>query len=277
MNNVITKIGKSIIQHDKENNRIYLMKIHEDDICYITNALEDLAREKKYTKVIAKVPFNIKSIFVEKGYSIEAVIPKFYKGKEDGAFIAKYFSKDREEKKDKEIIECVLNKTIEKSNKKNEYVLSQEFNYRKAHKKDAEAIAKFYKNIFETYPFPVYNHKYIEETMKDNIVYFTIWKDDKLVAVSSSEMDEEKLNVEVTDFGVLPKYRGKGFAVYLLGKMEEEMKSRGIKMAYSIARAVSFGMNITFSKKEYTFAGTLVNNTNISGGIESMNVWYKEI
>ncbi|MCY6371416.1 putative beta-lysine N-acetyltransferase [Clostridium ganghwense] len=277
MNNVITKIGKSIIQHDKENNRIYLMKMHEDDICYITNALEDLAREKKYTKVIAKVPFNIKSIFVEKGYSIEAVIPKFYKGKEAGTFIAKYFSKDRREKKDKEIIECVLNKAIEKSNEKNEYILSEEFNYRKAHKKDAEAIAKFYENIFETYPFPVYNYKYIEETIKDNIVYFTIWKDDKLVAVSSSEMDEEKLNVEMTDFGVLPQYRGKGFAVYLLEKMEEEMKSRGIKMAYSIARAVSFGMNVTFSKKEYTFAGTLVNNTNISGGIESMNVWYKEI
>ena len=56
-----------------------------------------------------------------------------------------------------------------------------------------------------------------------------------------------------------------------------EMKDKDIKMAYTIARAVSYGMNITFCKRGYTFAGTLINNTNISGGIENMNVWYKAL
>ncbi len=37
------------------------------------------------------------------------------------------------------------------------------------------------------------------------------------------------------------------------------------------------GMNITFAKTGYTYAGTLINNTNISGRLESMNVWYKHI
>jgi len=36
-------------------------------------------------------------------------------------------------------------------------------------------------------------------------------------------------------------------------------------------------MNITFSKCHYSFGGTLKKNTNISGGIESMNVWYKKL
>jgi hypothetical protein len=36
-------------------------------------------------------------------------------------------------------------------------------------------------------------------------------------------------------------------------------------------------MNITFSKLGYKYGGLLKNNTNISGAIESMNVWYKEI
>jgi hypothetical protein len=44
---------------------------------------------------------------------------------------------------------------------------------------------------------------------------------------------------------------------------------------FTIARARSTGMNVTFAKNGYSFAGTLINNTNISGRIESMNVWYK--
>ncbi|AGK98547.1 putative beta-lysine N-acetyltransferase [Clostridium pasteurianum] len=277
MNNITNKISKSTIQHDKENNRIYLMKMHKDDAYDIIDTLEEIVRENKYTKIIAKIPFSSKLLFLKQGYSVEAIVPKFYKGREDGVFVAKYFSIDRLKDKDKEIIKNVLNESIKKNNEKNLCTLSKEFNYRKAEEEDAEAIAEFYKRIFETYPFPIYNPQYILKTMRDNVVYFTIWNGDRLIAVSSSEMDIDNLNVEMTDFGTLSEYRRKGFAVYLLGKMEEEMISRGIKTAYSIARAVSYGMNTTFSKKGYTFAGTLINNTNISGRIESMNVWYKEL
>ena len=53
------------------------------------------------------------------------------------------------------------------------------------------------------------------------------------------------------------------------------MEQLGIDTFYTIARSVSFGMNITFAKMDYKYTGTLKNNTNISGNIESMNVWYK--
>lgn len=33
---------------------------------------------------------------------------------------------------------------------------------------------------------------------------------------------------------------------------------------------------VTFARNGYTFSGTLLNNTDISGSIESMNVWYKK-
>jgi hypothetical protein len=36
-------------------------------------------------------------------------------------------------------------------------------------------------------------------------------------------------------------------------------------------------MNITFAKNGYEFCGTLTNNTDISGGLESMNVWFKPL
>ncbi|MEZ4485255.1 MAG: hypothetical protein R2864_11955 [Syntrophotaleaceae bacterium] len=36
-------------------------------------------------------------------------------------------------------------------------------------------------------------------------------------------------------------------------------------------------MNITFAKHGYSYGGTLTNNTQISGDLESMVVWYKRI
>ena len=55
------------------------------------------------------------------------------------------------------------------------------------------------------------------------------------------------------------------------------MARRGMRTAYTIARAVSPGMNITFARLGYQFSGTLINNTQISGAIESMNIWHKPL
>lgn len=45
----------------------------------------------------------------------------------------------------------------------------------------------------------------------------------------------------------------------------EEMRAAEMKTAFTIARA------------GYAWGGTLVNNTNICGGFESMNVWYRAL
>jgi putative beta-lysine N-acetyltransferase len=88
-------------------------------------------------------------------------------------------------------------------------------------------------------------------------------------------MDSDAQNVEMTDFATLPEYEGNGLAIYLLHNMENEMRNRKIKTAYTISRAVSYGINIIFAKMGYEYCGTLIKNTNISGNFESMNVWYK--
>lgn len=45
----------------------------------------------------------------------------------------------------------------------------------------------------------------------------------------------------------------------------------------TIARAHATGMNIVFARQGYAFAGTLPNNTQIKGDLESTNVWYKHL
>ncbi|MPW26015.1 putative beta-lysine N-acetyltransferase [Alkalibaculum sp. M08DMB] len=273
MNGSITNIGNSVIQHDKDNNRIYIIKF--DNSLDTLEYLDKLAIKNNYTKIVAKTPSSSKSLFIEKKYAMEAKIPHLYRGVEDGYFFAKYFHKDREV-----IDEIHITNVLDTASKRKDVspipnALPKGFHYRIANLNDSKEISNLYRIIFKTYPFPIHDEQYIVDTMKYNVIYFTIWKDTQLVSVSSSEMDEQMHNVEMTDFGTLPKYRGMGFSSYLLEKMESTMKKRGIITAYTIARSLSYAMNITFSKHGYNFSGTLKNNTNISGGIESMNVWYK--
>ncbi len=125
------------------------------------------------------------------------------------------------------------------------------------------------------YPFPIHDEDYIRETMASNVHYYGVLDGDRIVALASSEFDFDAQNVEMTDFATLPEYLGNGLAVHLLKRMEDGLKDGEIKTAYTIARAFSAGMNITFARMGYQFGGTLLNNTNISGNIESMNIWYK--
>lgn len=277
MSDTIAELGKSIIQHGKVSDRIYLMKLDPDEAEKIVVELEEIAKQNQYTKIFAKIPSKSKQIFLDSGYIQEAHIPYFYNGEDDAFFMAKFFSDQRRNQQDKDRIVDVLKVAQSKQTIRQIDPLKQGYECRKAIPEDALQMSQVYKKVFASYPFPIHNPEYIKETMHKHIEYYGIWHEGKIAALSSSEMDLKSLNVEMTDFATLPEYRGNKFAIYLLNEMEQAMKQKGIKTAYTIARAVSYGMNSTFSKMGYTFTGTLVNNTNISGGLESMNVWYKPL
>jgi putative beta-lysine N-acetyltransferase len=275
MNDQITNIGKSIIQHGKFNDRIYLMKLINDDIPNLIYDLEKLASSEDYSKIIAKVPAFAKDVFMDNGYIVEAHIPDFFNGSENVFFMSKYrYVLSNQDEKDAKI-EKIVNMALSKAQSPINSEISSECYYKICERSDANKIVDIYKNVFETYPFPIHDINYIEKTMKENIVYFGIWKDDEIVSLSSSEMDIKSQNAEMTDFATLPEYRGRGFASYLLQCMENEMQTKNVRVTYTIARAISYGINILFSKSGYSYTGTLLNNTNISGNIENMNIWYK--
>jgi hypothetical protein len=81
----------------------------------------------------------------------------------------------------------------------------------------------------------------------------------------------------MTDFATLPEYRGNNLSVSILSAMEKEMQKQKITTLYTIARLNSVPMTKTFLKLNYTYAGTLIKNTNIAGRIESMNVLFKHL
>lgn len=277
MSDIVTTIGSSVLHHGKYNDRIYLMKLSRSDFPSIIGKLDALTTDEGYCKVIAKVPAFVKDELLNNGYICEASIPRFYRDSKDVHFMAKYYCESRRFDNETGLNNKVLETAESKSGNGVAAELPHGFEYTICEKSDAREIANIYKKIFETYPFPIYDSRYIEKTMDENLIYFCIWNGTNIVALASSEMDIESQNVEMTDFATLPEYQGNSFSLYLLQKMEHEMKKKNMKTAYTIARAGSYGINIVFSKSGYKYSGTLINNTNISGNFESMNVWYKHL
>ncbi len=277
MNDTITTIGNSILQHGKYNDRIYLMKLSKNDCPDIIDQLDKLALEEGYSKIFAKIPASAKDEFEKNGYLSEAHIPEFFSGCEDVYFMVKYFKASRMVDDELEEINKILHIARSKAKEGIKLDLPAGFYYKICDKSHVSQIAEVYKIVFETYPFPIYDPQYIMKTIDENFIYYSIWKNKNIVALSSSEMDISSQNVEMTDFATLPEYRGNGFSVYLLHNMEDEMRKRNMRLAYTIAKADSYGANVIFSKMGYKYSGTLLNNTNISGSIQSMNVWYKSL
>lgn len=283
MYDIIIKQGESQLQHGPENDRIYLMNLAKEDMPGILDTLDEMALTYGYTKIFAKVPEDFIEDFKGDGYMEEAVVPGFFNGTKDCLFMGKYKNEERSVQVDKELNEKIIETAMAKGIanfpkiKEKDYKLAEGLSFKMAMSSDAEEMSHLYAKVFDSYPFPVYNPEYIRETMEENLVYFAIWKEDQIIALSSCEIYIESQSVEMTDFAVLPEYRGQGIAYFLLNEMESEMKGNNIKTAYTIARSNSYGMNSTFAKCGYNFTGTLVKNTQIGGTIEDMNVWYKTL
>lgn len=267
----------SLIQHGPYSDRIYLMKLSADAPKSLPSDLIAMARQRGYSKVFVKVAANNSKSFTQAEYIEEASIPEFYNGSDAGIFMAYYLSESRATEADAETLDKNLKIALGKAGSSISALDTEKFTLRCCEEKDVEEMAAIYRAVFPTYPFPIHDPAYLLETMQSHIDYFGVEKDGKLIALSSAEMDKLSSNVEMTDFATLPQWRGNSLSIHLLLQMEEDMKLKGMKTAYTIARAMSPGMNVTFSKLGYTYGGRLKNNTNISGNIESMNIWYKPL
>jgi putative beta-lysine N-acetyltransferase len=268
----------SKIQHGKLNDRIYLMKLAEEDCPEIIDALQSLAKENNYTKIFCKVPKWAGPLFMGNGYMLEAFVPKFYNNLVDAFFVSKFLSSDRlldiETTRLNELSRLLSEKDNGNIGKKK---VDPAFRVRRLGPEDVGSITKIYAEVFQSYPFPIHDPDYILKTMQDHIHYYGVEKGDRMIALSSAETDREGQNAEMTDFATSFGFQGNNLSCLLLDAMEQEMKKQGIRTLYTIARLNSTAMNKTFLRFDYIYSGTLIKNTNIAGKIESMNVYYKPI
>lgn len=267
----------SVLQHGKFNDRIYLMKLSGNDIPGIIDILNELARQNRYGKIIARVPLWALPLFKADGYITEAYLPGYIRGEEDIHYVSKFLNSDRLMYLETDMLIKLSNILHRNKGEKQDRKLP-DYDINKISEEDAPQVADLFKEVFTTYPFPIHDPEFILGSMRANTMYFGIRdRKDNYIAISSAEIEPDYLAAEMTDFAVLKSQRGKKLSIILLKEMEKQMRDMNIRTLYTIARLNSPPMNKTFLRMGYKYTGTLIKNTNIAGRIESMNILYKSI
>ncbi len=234
------------------------------------------ASENGLDKIWLKSKTGYMNAFTEAGMKLEASIPGYYMGQETALVFALYLSSHRQtpsHARGKELVDKLVSKFKDGTVKR---IIPDGITFKWGEKEHCPAMARLYRKVFTTYPFPVFDPDYLKSTIdQDSTYYITAWHNKELIAASSAEINRPQQNAEMTDFATLPQWRGYGLASFLLDQMETRLQTERFRCLYTIARASSTGMNSVFANAGYGYYGVLIKNCNIGVGFEDMNVWAK--
>ncbi|MGE6376035.1 putative beta-lysine N-acetyltransferase [Peribacillus muralis] len=263
------------LYHDHVNQRLRLDDYRGHFQAAVKRALA-IAKEQNFTKVILKARQEDLSAALAQGFMLEGIMSKYFKGN-DAYCMAFYLTDERRTSdfwiKEDKIIEaaCALPRLKEKQPIPEDYVL------RFATGEDARELAKLYRTVFETYPTPMNDERYIEKVIEEGTIFSIIEYGGSIVSAASAEVNERYHNAELTDCATIAHHRKHGFMKVLLTALEEELIRKSIFCSYSLARSLSMGMNAVFYQLGYQYGGRLTKNCNIWDKYEDMNIWGKDL
>lgn len=261
---------------DKRNRRLKVFKHHCDSHLALTEKLIEVAKDHELSKIWLRAEAHDWMQYLESGFRLEAIDPHFFRGKP--AFHLAYFLETERTysahwEGELAILRGALNKAASKTN--NPSVTN--FQDQEATINDIPQMVKLFKKVFTSYPTPITEPDYLKECMEDNTHFHLIFKDAELIACASAEIDWDNLNAEMTDCATHPDWNGQGLMTLILQKLEYEMHQQGLYSLYTIARSKSPGINNVFKKLGYAYGGQFINNCDICGQFEDMNLWSKKI
>ena len=236
-----------------------------------------LAKSEGLEKILVICRKNSVKIFEESKFAVESTISGYFTG-QDGYFLTYYTEAKRKKRKDIGRCEDVLRiANGENSIMKNKQKNSLNYKIREAEIKDIEQLQELYGSIFKSYPTDIFKKEYLEELINGKDIFKVAIVENKIVSVASAEINEKYLNAEITDCATDIVYSGRGILTEIIKAIEQDLVQRKIKMAYSLCRATEIGINKSLHKLNYAYEGYLINNCNIAGELEDMNVWTKSI
>jgi len=267
--------GEVKFKIDVFNKRIKIIKF-EGKVKELMEKLKPLIHRYEIGKVLFTAKERHVEKFKEQGFIMEAKIDSFRRG-ETAYFLSRFIDPKRKMCYHVPEEEEVLIKAREYLKDDYSNVISKEYQVRDADLGDAKELASLYDSVFTSYPTPMNDAEFIQTAMEDNMIFKVVTHNGKIISAASADMDPENLNAEMTDCATLPEYRGNKLMGKLIEELEAELQSRDYITLYTIARARSVGMNIVFAKQNYSYGGRLVNNCNIMGRFENMNIWHKQL
>lgn len=274
MTDTMELIGNSLVQHGPGNDRASLLRLHPDDAAGIVDTLEELACSQGYSKVCVRIPSWETPRFVRGGYHLEAAIPRFYAEGGSYCFMAKYLSQERKTERQPLLVREVL-VAADAQQRGAVTRLPASCALRLALKQDADQMAHLYRAAFTNRPTLLHDPARIRGAMRESSLFFGVWQGESLVALCCASVDSASYSAELSDFATLPEFRGQGLAQHLVQQTEGHLHTMGIRSLFALTGAYSFAMNLTLARNGYHFGGTLTNDNNSYGQLESVNLWHK--
>lgn len=232
---------------------------------------------KQMGKIICNSDIANSELLIQAGFCVEGKIEGFFKGK-DALCMSYFIDSKRKVSSDSAQKDMLIDKSLNIQNTYRKSINNTtSYSIRTATPKDTDQIIELFSTVFSTYPSPVYEEDFLKETMNGKVLYKVAVLEGKIIGIASADMDTDNLNAEITDCATYPEHRGKGILSNIIYQLEEELKNMNFITLYSLSRAINPGINMVLSKHNYKYTGRLINNCNICGAFEDMNIWTKNI
>lgn len=247
------------------------------DISLICRRLDYLASKNQFDKIFIKATADDWQNFLAHGYMLEGIILHYFNG-ENAYVVSRFLSRDRISSPSLLEESALIQDLMQRPRSERANKLPDGYTLSLATEDDIPGLVILYSHVFESYPSPLTMPDFLLSTMRRNLLYAVV-KDTagNIVAAASADIDDKHRNAEMTDCATFPAERGKGLMRVLLVRIEQELRKRDILCAYSLARANAPGMNKVFYDLHYEYCGRLINNCDISGGFEDINIWSKRL
>jgi putative beta-lysine N-acetyltransferase len=261
---------------DQYNQRLRVYGYRATDYDALILKLRWLAEANGFDKILCMASPCDWERFLRHGYVLEAILKYYHRG-EDALVMSKFRSQER----------------LTSPNLMQEILLIEEllardvppapdgppdgYRVRMARPDDVGALIDLFRTIFKTYPTPLIHRAYLEHVFQTESLFAVCEREGAVVAAASAELHAEARAAELTDCATRSDARGRGLMSALLRLLEGELRRRDFVCAYTMARARSFGMNAVFRGLGYEFNGRLVNNCDIFGAYEDMNIWVRDL
>ncbi len=242
----------------------------------IVSFLLKLVKQHHFSKIIFYARSEHWQEILSLGFMLEAVFKGFFNGKDAYAMVL-YMNNERKTSKYWIEEDNILRQIYAKGIDSNLTETPQDYMFGQAVVDDVEELAVLYGQVFEMYPTPVKDPDFLRKFLDNGNVFYIVKYDNKIVSAASAEVNMNFLHAELTDCVTLPEHRKHGLMKKLLLEIEEQLRKKGIYFTFSIARALSFGINAAFYQLGYEYGGRMTNNCYIFDKIEDMNVWVKDL
>lgn len=269
---------------DHRNRRIRILDYTGTDLRTLGKHLDLVAEENRAGKIILYARESDLQQLLTFGWVFEGVMSGYFLG-QPAFCLARYADLGRAcsefTEKEDAIIQIILNREAGDNTELRPIAAASRqyqssLDVRMLQPEDVDEVMEVFAEVFDTYPSPVEERAHFEQIFSGTGYLMMVARHNgQVTGIISAEIDEKNLCAEITDCVTLTQYRGQGIMGGLLDIVEQRLWDRGLKYLYSLTRAGIPPINAVFHRKGYVYSGRLVNNCNIGGRYESMNIWEK--